>query len=70
MSYLLYCIFRSLPQPELDVTSGVQGKAVMVIDHGGLGAGFSELGSHTHLPMLRASSPMRGSLSFFSADEP
>ena len=43
MSYLLYCIFRSLPQPEAEVLIGVDRQPVWVIHHRRLGAGVSEL---------------------------
>lgn len=43
MSYLLYCIFRSLPQPEPEVITGVDRQVVLVMDHRGLGTGVSEL---------------------------
>ena len=43
MSYLLYCVFRSLPQPEPEVLPGVEGQPVLVMDHRGLSAAISEL---------------------------
>jgi hypothetical protein len=43
MKCLLYCVFRSVPQPELEAATGVGGKPVLVMDHGGLGAAISEL---------------------------
>jgi len=43
MKYLLYCVLRSLPRPELEGLTGVAGMAVRVIDHGGLSAAASEL---------------------------
>jgi Gas vesicle synthesis protein GvpL/GvpF len=43
MSYLLYCLFRSLPQPEPEVLTGVDRQPVLVMDHRGLGAAISEL---------------------------
>jgi len=43
MSYLLYCVLRSLAQPEAEVLIGVDRQPVWVIDHKGLGAGVSEL---------------------------
>ena len=50
MSYLLYCIFRSLPHPEPEALTGVDGQAVLVMDHRGLGAGISELRESDPLP--------------------
>ncbi len=50
MSYLLYCIFRSVPQRELEVPTGVEGQPVLVMDHRGLGAGVSWLGESDSLP--------------------
>lgn len=43
MSYLLYCVFRSLPQPEPEVLTGVEKQPVSVMDHRGFGAAISEL---------------------------
>ena len=43
MSYLLYCVFRSLPQPEPEALTGVERQPVSVIDHRGFGAAISEL---------------------------
>jgi hypothetical protein len=43
MSYLLYCVFRSLPQPEPEVLTGVERQPVSVMDHRGFGAAISEL---------------------------
>ena len=42
MSYLLYCVFRSLAQPEPEVLTGVERQPVSVIDHRGFGAAISE----------------------------
>jgi len=50
MSYLLYCVFRSLPQPEPEVLTGVDRQPVWVMDHCGLGAGISELRESDPLP--------------------
>ena len=54
MSYLLYCIFRGVAQPELEAPTGVEGKPVLVIDHGGLGAAISELSEPDPLPDVAA----------------
>src|ERR1019366_2944955 len=54
MKYLLYCVFRSVPQPELEALTGVGGKPVLVIDHGGLGAAISELREPDSLPDVAA----------------
>jgi hypothetical protein len=43
MSYLLYCIFRSPLQSDLEIPAGVGGHPVFIVDHKGLGAGLSEL---------------------------
>lgn len=43
MSYLLYCVFRSLPQLEREVVTGVAAQPVLVIEHDGLGGAISEL---------------------------
>jgi hypothetical protein len=43
MSYLLYCIFRSQPQPEAEVVAGVGGRPVLVVDRRGLSAAVSEM---------------------------
>lgn len=43
MSYLLYCLFRSLPRPESDAAGGVDAQPVSVMDYSGLGAAVSEL---------------------------
>jgi Gas vesicle synthesis protein GvpL/GvpF len=43
MKYLLYCVFRRVRQPECEALTGVAGKPVLVINHGGLGAAISEL---------------------------
>ena len=43
MSYLLYCVFRNLPQPEPEVLTGINRQPVLVMDHSGLGAAISEL---------------------------
>ncbi|HEY4934003.1 MAG TPA: GvpL/GvpF family gas vesicle protein [Terriglobales bacterium] len=45
MSYLLYCVFRSVSQPQFEVPAGVYGEPVQVMDRAGLGAGVSELRS-------------------------
>ena len=42
MSYLLYCVFRSLPQPEVEAITGVDAQPVLVVDRSGLGAAISE----------------------------
>lgn len=47
MSYLLYCVFRGLPQPEAGaeagVGCGVGAPPILVVERGGLGAAISEL---------------------------
>ena len=51
MSYLLYCVFRNVPQqPELEALTGVEGKPVLVMNHGDLGAGISEMEKLDSLP--------------------
>ncbi len=51
MSYLLYCVFRNVPQqPELEALTGVEGKPVLVMNHGDLGAGISEMQKLDSLP--------------------
>ena len=54
MKYLLYCVFGSVPQPELGAPAGVEGKPVVVVDHGGLGAAISELGESDSFPDVAA----------------
>jgi hypothetical protein len=50
MSYLLYCVFRSLPQPEAEVLTGVNRQPVWVMDHRGLSAAISECRKSEPLP--------------------
>jgi len=52
MSYLLYCVFRSLPQPEAEagVGWGVDAQPILVVERSGLGAAVSELREPDSLP--------------------
>ena len=65
MKYLLYCAFRSVPQPELEALTGVEGKPVLVIDHGGLGAAISELREPDSLPDVAAILAYESVVEFF-----
>ncbi|MFZ0913608.1 MAG: GvpL/GvpF family gas vesicle protein [Candidatus Korobacteraceae bacterium] len=65
MKYLLYCVFRSVPQPELEALTGVEGKPVLVVDHGGLGAAISELGQPDSLPDVEAVLAYESVVEFF-----
>ena len=50
MSYLLYCVFRSQPQPEPESLTGADAQPVWVMDHSGLGAAISKLREPDPLP--------------------
>ncbi|MFI5117005.1 MAG: GvpL/GvpF family gas vesicle protein [Terriglobales bacterium] len=65
MKHLLYCVFRSVPQPELEALTGVEGKPVLVIDHGGLGAAISELREPDSLPDVAAVLAYESVVEFF-----
>lgn len=65
MKYLLYCVFRSAPPAELEALSGVEGKPVLVIDHGGLGAAISELGKPDSPPDVAAVLAYESVVEFF-----
>lgn len=65
MKYLLYCVFRSVPQPEREALTGVEGKPVLVIDHGGLGAAISEPSQSDSLPDVEAVLAYESVVEFF-----
>lgn len=65
MKYLLYCVFRSVPQLELEALTGVGGKPVLVIDHEGLGAAISELRGPDSLPDVAAILAYESVVEFF-----